>query len=353
MIKILGAGLSGLSSAINLATADKEVKIYERKNSVGDHIYPNYQGLLRTNSNPMGYLKELNLEPDFKMNTLSKAILCTRKTEVKVITKEPVPFVLRGGNESLEYGLYKQAVKLGVKFEYKTKMNEKDVDIVATGHYRCDMAAYAGIFEDVNFSEDEYLYMHDDRYSPRGWYLYIIPISKGKIKMVNCTSQPYIKQTKNLFYKAIEERKILKDIIGNSKPIKTFGGFGGVDFPRSAIKEGRFYIGEAAGFQDPFRGFGMNYALESGYLVAQAIIHNKNYDKLWKKQFLHQKKMDFARRYAMVKWGDKIVDRYFKKYKDGEIVDLNKINPKGLKGKFLEGLFYRLELLHKWRTGYW
>ena len=119
MIKILGAGLSGLSAAINLTTAKKGVTIYERKNSVGDHIYPNYQGLLRTKSNPMGYLKELNLEPEFKMNTLSKAILCTRKTEVKVITKDPVPFVLRGGNESLEYGLFKQVEKMGVKFEFK------------------------------------------------------------------------------------------------------------------------------------------------------------------------------------------------------------------------------------------
>lgn len=353
MIKILGAGLSGLTAAINLTNANKEVKVYERKNSVGAHIYPNYQGLLRTNSNPKKYLKNLNLEPEFKIQTLSKAILCTRNTEVKVITKEPVPFVMRGGKESLEYGLFKQAEKLGLEFEFNSKIKEKDADIVATGHYRCDMAAYVGIFEDVNFEEDAYLYMHDDRYSPRGWYLYIIPISKGKIKLVNCTSQPHIKKTKKLFYKAISKRKILKNILEDAKPIKTFGGYGGVDFPRSAIKEGRFYIGEAAGFQDPFRGFGMNYALESGYLVSEAIIHNKNYDKLWKKKFAHQKKMDFSRRYAMVKWGDKIVDRYFRKYKDGEVVDLNRVNPKGFKGKFLIELFYRLELLHKWRTGYW
>lgn len=353
MIKILGAGLSGLSAAINLAIADKEVKVYERKNSIGEHIYPNYQGLLRTNGDPKKYLKKLNLEPEFKMKILSKAILCTRNKEVKVITKEAVPFVLRGGKNSLEYGLFKQAEKLGVEFEFNSLANENDVDIVATGHFRCDMAAFAGIFEDVNFEEDCYLYMHDDRYSPRGWYLYILPISKGKIKLVNCTSQPYIKQTKKLFYKAISERKILKDIVGSKKPIKTFGGFGGVDFPRSAVKNGKFYVGEAAGFQDPFRGFGMNYALESGFLVAQAINQNKNYDKLWKKKFAHQKKLDFARRYAMVLFGDRIVEHYLKNYKDGEVVDLNKINPKGIKGKFLIELFYRLELLYKWRTGYW
>ena len=353
MIKILGAGLSGLTAGINLAIAEKEVKIFEQKNAVGDHIYPNYQGLLRTKNNPMEYLKKINLEPEFKINTLSKAILCTRNNEVKVITKDAVPFVLRGGKESLEYGLYKQAEKLGVEFEFNSKIKDTEVDIVSTGHYRCDMAAFAGIFEGVNFPDDEYLYMHDDRYSPRGWYLYILPISKGKIKLVNCTSQPYVKQTKKLFYKAISEKKILKEIIGDVKPIKTFGGYGGVDFPKSAVKNGIFYIGEAAGFQDPFRGFGMNYAIESGYLVAQAILNNQNYDNLWKNQFNHQKKMDFARRYAMVKWGDKIVEKYFSKYKDGQIVDLNKINPKGFKGKILEELFYRLELFHKWRTGYW
>jgi flavin-dependent dehydrogenase len=352
-IRILGAGLSGLSAAINLARAGKEVEVHEKKKDVGEHIRPNYQGLLRTHGDPMGYLKSLNLEPKFDLFRLRKALICTRERDIDVTLKEPIDFVMRGGKTSLEYGLYTQAKNLGVKFHFSTKLDEKNVDIVATGHKRCDMLAFGGIYEDLDFPKDKFLYMHDDRYSPKGWYMYVTPLPGDNYKIVNCTSQPHVKMTKRLYYKALSERKILKEIVGDRKPKETFGGFGGCDFPKSAMKGKTLYVGEAAGFQDPFRGFGMNYALVSGLLAASAIISGKDYDKLWKEEFKRRIKTDLYRRYAMVVFGDRAIEHVFKHTNNGDEVDFDRVNPSGFKGTLLREVFYRLEKFRRWRTGYW
>ncbi|UCF08043.1 MAG: NAD(P)/FAD-dependent oxidoreductase [Thermoplasmata archaeon] len=352
-IRILGAGLSGLTAAINLAIEGRDVAVFERKGNVGEHIRPNYQGLLRTHGDPAGYLRKWNLEPKFNLFPMEKAILSTRTRDIRVTLKEPIDFVLRGGRESLECGLYEQAKSLGVKFHFNHREDKTRADIVATGHYKCDMLAFGGIYEDLDFPKDEFLYMHDDRYSPRGWYLYITPLPDGTYKMVNTTSQPHVKQTKRLYFKAIKERKILRDIVGDRKPKETFGGFGGCDFPKTAVKDGSLYVGEAAGFQDPFRGFGMNYALESGFLAAKAILENKDYDRLWKAHFRNRIKSDLYRRYAMVVFGDRAIEHVFRHLKDGDRVDFDKVNPRGLSGTLLREVFFRLEKFRRWRTGYW
>ncbi len=352
-IKILGAGLSGLSSAINLAKDGKEVEVFEKKDAVGKHIRPNYQGLLRTHNDPMGYLKRFSLEPEFDLLRLSKAYICTRKRDLDVTLKEPIDFVLRGGENSLEHGLYEQARALEVKFHFNEKRSESEMNIVATGHYRTDMIAYGCVYEDLDLPRDKFLYMHDDRFSPIGWYFYITPLPNGEFKAVNCCSQPHVKQAKKLYYKALKERKIVRDIIGDRKPIDSFGGFGGCNFPKSAKKGRVLYVGEAAGFQDPFRGFGMNFAIESGYLAARAIIENKDYDKLWKKHFKRRIKTDLYRRYALVAFGDKAIEHVFRHTHDGDEIDFVRVNPSGFKGATLREVFYRLELLRHWRTGYW
>jgi flavin-dependent dehydrogenase len=54
------------------------------------------------------------------------------------------------------------------------------------------------------------------------------------------------------------------------------------------VREGRLYVGEAAGFQDCLFGFGMRYALLSGALAARAIAEAEDYDHLWQSAFGHQ-----------------------------------------------------------------
>lgn len=352
-VKILGAGLAGMSAAVNLKLGGKEVEVFERKGDVGDQIKQNYQCLLSTHGDPDTYFKQFNLKPQCSVFPLSKAILVTRTRVVNVNINEDVIFYLRGGSDSLEYGIYRQARDLGVNFHFNQKKDPSEMDIVATGRKRCDMVAFGCKYEDLDFPRDAYLYMHDDRFSPRGWYLYILPLPGNRFKVVNCTSWPHLKQVKRLYFKAIKEKEILREYIGDAEPVETFGGFGGCHFPRSAIKGRTMYIGEAAGFQDPFRGFGMNYAMESGYLAARAILEGKNYDRLWKTHFRPRIKKDLYLRYAMVAFGDRAIEHAFRKLQDGGEVDFGRVAPSGFKGKMIMELFYRLAKLRHWRTGHW
>ncbi|MFC2154617.1 NAD(P)/FAD-dependent oxidoreductase [Candidatus Altiarchaeota archaeon] len=353
MIRILGAGLSGLSAAINLAKEGAEVEVYEGNSSVGQQIYPNFQALIRTKGDLKGYLASLNLHPEFNVQNFKKAFLSTPKRNLDVKMAEEVSFIQRGGEGSLECGLFEEAKSLGVGFKFKSRLKNTEADIIASGHYRCDMAAFGAVFEDTSFPEDRFFYLYDDRYSPRGWYLYIVPLPDGDLEVVNCVSQPYVPLVRSLFYKALDEVKILKELIGGGKSKTTFGGFGGVYFPKSAVRDGRIYVGEAAGFQDPFRGFGMNYALESGFLAAKAILENQDYDKLWQEKFKRQRKMDFARRFTMVAAGDKLPEKYLKRFEDGDTVDLNKSTPTGFFGNLAIDLCYQLEHLYYGITGHW
>ncbi len=218
---------------------------------------------------------------------------------------------------------------------------------MATGSYRTDMAAFGAYYENSDFPRDQFLYMHDEKYSPRGWYLYIIPMDDDTIKVMNCCSKPYAKSVKKLLYKAVEERPVLKNIVDGAKPTGTVGGQGGVHFPRTAIKDGVYYTGEAAGFQDPWRGFGMNYAIESGALAQRALTDSLDYDKLWKKQFHERKKADIARRGIFALLGNRAFEHGMRKVKEGDEVDWEEINPSGWKKSLIYNTFYSIEMAKK------
>ena len=68
--------------------------------------------------------------------------------------------------------------------------------------------------------------------------------------------------------------------------VRQFGGYGNFFLRPSAIEGNKIYLGESAGFQDALFGFGMRYAMTSGFLAAQSIIHGTNYDTLWKEELL-------------------------------------------------------------------
>ena len=70
--RIIGAGLSGLSAAINFAKNDEKVVIHESREDVGMQFHPNYQVLLKespdTTSSEAGakqYLNRWGLNPKF------------------------------------------------------------------------------------------------------------------------------------------------------------------------------------------------------------------------------------------------------------------------------------------------
>jgi flavin-dependent dehydrogenase len=354
MIRILGAGLSGLSAAINLKKGGKEVVVLERQPAVGMQIHPNYQVIrLPSNISVTDLFNQLNLTPcNPTIKYLNKMILETPRKGIRHITStDKINFVLRGGEGSLEHALYLEALELGVQFEFSTK--QRTADIIATGHKQCDAAAYGEIYEAPEFPQDQYFYMHDDRYAPKGWYSYIVPMGNDRIEIVTCVSQPYVSSCKAYFARLLRENKFVNSLTRGKKPISAFGGFGGVDFPNTAKQSNSLLVGEAAGFQDVSRGFGIAYALRSGYLAAKSILEGSDYDNLWKTHFEEELKYDFAIRFVFSTIGDYAVEWYFKDFKDNTTVDLNSASPKGMAHKLITGLGFPAELMKKKITGFW
>ncbi len=354
MIRILGAGLAGLSAAINLKKAGEDVLVLEKLKSVGKQIHPNYQALrIEPPMETDAWLNSLGLAPkNYTVQHLSRMILQTPRRGIRTIrSKQIVPFVLRGGEGSLECGLYQEALDLGVDFEFLTKQTA--ADIIATGHQRIDAAAYGEVFELPDFPQDHYFYMHDDRYSPKGWYAYMVPMGGSQVEIVNCVSQPHVPKLKHYFDRLLKENSFIAKHVDGKKPLGRMAGYGSVEYPKTAKKGSSLLVGEAAGFQDVSRGFGMSYALRSGRLAALAILENLDYDVLWKKEFQNELKNDFAIRFMLSVWGDGAVEWFFRNVRDRETVDFSVMSPQGFVVNAINETAFLSEMAKRKIIGRW
>jgi len=147
------------------------------------------------------------------------------------------------------------------------------------------------------------------------------------VEFVTCVSKPYIPQLAQLHAKAMKERKEIADVVEGRKKVASFGGSACVRIPKSAFVGGKYFVGEAAGFQDPYMGFGIAYALRSGHLAARAMLKGEDYDALWKKEFGYYLRKDAAYRFAMWLAGDSAASLVMSKYKDGQKVNLSSALP--------------------------
>lgn len=320
-VRILGAGLSGMSAAINLKKLGRDVVIYEKKPKLGSQ-HEDLQGLADI-VDPEPYLKGLNIDIKPQGRRFPKITFCTPTRELNLLARKVGKLVFRGGSRSLEQDIYEYAEKAGVRFEFNANKTVSDVDIVATGPPRCDALAVGAVYENTGFDRDRMLVMFDDKYSPKGCYLYVLSTSDDRVEIINCALAPYAPDVRKLLLKAIEEKKFLREIADGKAPIGYFSCTVNFNIPKTAVVDGKLYVGEAAGFQDASVGTGMRYALESGKMAAESIVYNKDYDAMWKQAFLPTLKASFARRFALSTFGDKAVDFVLKGLKDGDYLDVD------------------------------
>ena len=97
-----------------------------------------------------------------------------------------------------------------------------------------------------------------------------------------------------------------------------FTGYAYANVPIRADLGNKKFIGGAAGFVDASRGFGVRYALQSGFLAAKAIIKNENYDVLWKKTFEKELIESLKRRFFL----EKLTDEDYEKFIIGKKVNI-------------------------------
>lgn len=300
-VKIAGAGIAGLTAAINLAKAGVKAVVFERAREVGSRFNDDFQGLENwsTSEDIISILEGMNIETGFFKKAFMEAdIVGSEKYRIRSGDGRPgVYMVKRGpGVDTLDRALERQAIKAGVEIVFGKKAGEHEVDIVATGP-RFSSGVVAGVTGCAE-GADTVMIMLDNECAPKG-YVYMALID-GKITLASVVMRDFA-NAKKYFARAIKK---FESIYGISiKDPKPFGGVGNFFLLDSYSKEGRLYAGERAGFQDYLFGFGMRYAFLSGYYAAQSIVSNADYDTAIKASLVPVGKASLVNRFMFEKFG--------------------------------------------------
>ena len=98
------------------------------------------------------------------------------------------------------------------------------------------------------------------------------------------------------------KRYFIKEFHVDIRNPKEVGGIGSFSLKNRFMKNKTRYTGESAGLQDFLWGYGMRYAIQSGYLAAKSIINKTDYEKVAKKQFTNKLKASVVNRYFWEKF---------------------------------------------------
>ncbi len=284
-INVIGAGPAGLVAAINLAKAGCPVTLHEAAPGVGHRFHGDFQGIENwtTADDVEQFLTRINVKVNFRFEPYRGGVFFSPGLQRREIrTRQPLFYLVeRGGHEGcLDFGLQRQAEEAGVRIVLNSRSwNVDQGGIIAVGPRAADVIAKGIVFEtDV---EDEAYAIVDDRLAPKG-YAYLLA-NKGRATLATVIYRDF-RNEKSYFEKTLETfRKLVPFKFSN---VREFGGYGNFFLRSTAIEGNKLYLGESAGFQDALFGFGMRYAMTSGFLVAQSIIHGANYDELCQNSFL-------------------------------------------------------------------
>ncbi|GAB6179981.1 NAD(P)/FAD-dependent oxidoreductase [Desulfotomaculum defluvii] len=289
-IAIIGAGISGMSCALELERNGIYPDIFEERPRPGElfnHVAGILQLMNRPVRNPLDWLKRdyhINIHP---IATWKKLTMNSPNVKRVVNSRKFGYFLERGQSErSLETQLYKQ-IKSRINFNYRANYSELareyDYVVVATGNRQ--ISATLGIWKNIfltkvrgaivkgNFNPEELIMWVDTDYA-LGAYAYLTAFSptRASLVLIHANANPqemerhwltFLKKEK-LDYQ-IEENFLLEHIAGTVYPHQV----------RNII-----LVGAAGGFMESFLGFGTISALRSGVLAGRAIAKRLPFGKI-------------------------------------------------------------------------
>lgn len=280
-IKILGAGPAGLTAAITLARAGREVVVFERAANVGSRRDGDLEAL-ENFMQPDDVLQELagwGIAADFHYTPLY-GITCFGpgfRESVHVEDSTPLMYFTRRGPEdgSLDRALYAQACRAGAQVLLNRAVKPEQVDIVAGGLARPRAFAVGYNFQ-TDAPNAAYVLL-DRELAPRA-YAYVV-LCDGRGTLATCTVVPQPAMRERLARVVAGFRSRVRFTMREPRYFAASVTFG---LPRTARRDGRLYVGEAVPFQDVWTGFGMRIGMASGNLAARCLLDpGLDYDALW------------------------------------------------------------------------
>ncbi len=277
-VRIAGAGLAGLSTAIALARQGERVEVYERRAASAAARPRRWDAV--ENWSTMADLRERLDASSIDRNLFRIPTHIT----VRAFDGEPYPIpsqrplllaVQRGDQAgSLDVALEAHARALGVRFHRGVSLTRGDADVLATGTPR------RGLFLDVGLTfrtrlDDQVSILIDPSVAP-GACAYLIAFDGTATLAVLLTRRH------------ADARARLNDAIEAFRRTQAFSidaprlhsGFGGAPALFRQREARPLRVGEAAGLLDYLWGFGIRHALASGALAAQALLEHGDYTKL-------------------------------------------------------------------------
>lgn len=340
-IKIAGAGISGLTAAINLAKAGFKVEVFERADDTGVRFQGDFQGIENWSSKQdvLEFLKEINIKPTFNYKPVTE-ITFWGPNDFKENLKLSRPgfYLVKRGKEkgTLDYSLKEQALTFSnLKIFYNHPVQPEEVDIVASGPVFNDPqidAFDAGITFETQASDCSIAIL-DDNLALDGYSYFFIWSNQGVI--ATCIFGDFQKLNKYRD-KTIEFCKKIKQF--NIQNIKYFTGSGNFFLPKIP-KDRKIYIGEAGGFQDFLWGFGMRYAMLTGHYAALSIIQNKDFYQMIKTDILPKMETSVVNRFLFKILGNKSYKWFIKLLKK---VGVEKILIRYYNPSFLKKILFPL-----------
>ncbi len=299
-MEIVGAGPSGLVAAINLARAGYTVRVYEEKSDVGHRFHGDYQGLENWSTKEdvtlllerIGIYKPGRYFICHPYNELT--VFDANLNQVMIRSDIPLFYLVRRGDAPgcLDRGLHEIAVEAGVQVVFGERVDRLERGgIVSIGPRAADAIA-KGILFDTTMGDTAAVIL-DDRLATKG-YAYLL-IHNGKGTLATCMFRDF-KRERECFERTVETfERIFPSLDITNK--KEFGGYGNFFIGRHLYENGKYYTGEVAGLQDCLWGFGLRYAMVSGYLAAMSIIESSDYVSLLKKELLPMQRISLVNRF--------------------------------------------------------
>lgn len=304
VIRIAGAGPSGLAAAIVLARAGREVEVHEAKPDVGTRFIGDLQiieGSSERETVP-DFLDRIGIERNFYFRPALSATFYDHRNVARAIrSDQPYGWFIRRGPESgsLDRGLLAQALKLGVRVVFSSRLAPEDADIVATGPASPDGLAREMTWHTSDPERIEVFFNH--HLSPGGYsYLFIL----DGLATFGCAIVADFKKIDEYYEHSLASAQRAHPF---SIPADTRTGYSYMNFHlKSEATKGRSrYVGEAAGFQDYLFGLGIRYALTSGWLAARSILEQRDFNELWQRELGNKQQTSLVNRFLYEAGGNR------------------------------------------------